>query len=507
MNRKLLKIFFISFCLLIASSFAYSLDVSVKDYGAKGDGVTDDRLAIQRAIDAVNKAGGGTVNFPEGTYIVTAPNKEEWSPQIKLCNNLKLYGVGMNKSIIKVADNQGAWDVILKGDSITEFSMLDITIDGNGATNPVVCNVDAVPSPWYHTLVYLPDAKDIAIQRCRFTNFSGVWAVYAPKRAENVVIDDCLFDNIGGYTKTDWDHSCIRVDGYGPVVISNNIMTSRFGAGTTGARTAVEIHGSNFKFFNNTITGFRYGVNVCSGADDKAGEPSVHQYYVENKMVNVGCGFVIWGIENKKFDDLVFERNDITIDVTGWRHIYPEFFGIGLVSDPLYKPDLMENVKIIDNNITFINTEGGNKYSFGIRLVTSNLDERTSENKIAHILNCQIKRNTISDSYLNGINLNCISKNVDISDNTIIDPGKGSNDSEWRSAIKLRNKIENLSIANNIFYSHQKNPISCVIYDGANNLGNCIYINNRIAGIGTKNVPIYFASPKRKGVKWKIDNK
>ena len=42
--------------------------VSVKDFGATGDGSTDDRAAIQAAIDSVNT--GGTLYFPPGTYYV-----------------------------------------------------------------------------------------------------------------------------------------------------------------------------------------------------------------------------------------------------------------------------------------------------------------------------------------------------------------------------------------------------------------------------------------------------
>ena len=41
----------------------------VKTFGAKGDGKTPDREAIQRAIEAASAAGGGTVMIPAGTYV------------------------------------------------------------------------------------------------------------------------------------------------------------------------------------------------------------------------------------------------------------------------------------------------------------------------------------------------------------------------------------------------------------------------------------------------------
>jgi hypothetical protein len=47
--------------------------ISVKSFGAKGDGVTDDTLAVQAAVNACSSANGGSVYFPTGTYKITAP--------------------------------------------------------------------------------------------------------------------------------------------------------------------------------------------------------------------------------------------------------------------------------------------------------------------------------------------------------------------------------------------------------------------------------------------------
>ena len=46
-----------------------SLVYDVRAFGARGDGKTIDTPAINKAIDAAAAAGGGTVNFPAGTYL------------------------------------------------------------------------------------------------------------------------------------------------------------------------------------------------------------------------------------------------------------------------------------------------------------------------------------------------------------------------------------------------------------------------------------------------------
>jgi len=73
-------------------------EVFVTDFGAKGDGVTDDSAAIQSALNSpIIRSFGGQVRFPQGRFRI------QTTLQVP-ANNISLVGAGRNASVL-VADN------------------------------------------------------------------------------------------------------------------------------------------------------------------------------------------------------------------------------------------------------------------------------------------------------------------------------------------------------------------------------------------------------------------
>jgi FlaG/FlaF family flagellin (archaellin) len=86
---------------------SYEVDVTQAPYNATGDGATDDRAAIQAAINAVIAAGGGTLYFPPGTYKVGRNGANAFCLDLNGCRNVAFRGEP-GKSRIKHPDDVAA---------------------------------------------------------------------------------------------------------------------------------------------------------------------------------------------------------------------------------------------------------------------------------------------------------------------------------------------------------------------------------------------------------------
>lgn len=102
-------------------------NVKHPDYGAAGDGSTDDTAAIQAAIDAIEGEGGGIVWIPEGVYKVNT------TLQIgAVTGNTILTGAGKGATILKTSHISN--DILQLGDGSTtrdDISVRDIAFDSS----------------------------------------------------------------------------------------------------------------------------------------------------------------------------------------------------------------------------------------------------------------------------------------------------------------------------------------------------------------------------------------
>ena len=102
---------------------AVSAVTSVKDYGVVGDGITDDTISIQNALD---KSSGRRVYLPKGTYMV--------SETIEIPSNSHIFGDGEN-TVIKMKDNVGRDTTLMRtgkrGSKREHIIIRDMTLDFN----------------------------------------------------------------------------------------------------------------------------------------------------------------------------------------------------------------------------------------------------------------------------------------------------------------------------------------------------------------------------------------
>lgn len=199
---------------------------SVKWFGAKGDGTTDDTYAFQQVISAVAAVGGGVIYVPEGTYIISA--------SLSLPDNTWLCGDGKT-SIIKMADSFAPTELIKVIDK-TFIKISDISFNGNASNvTPDDQQFDSFPVIFNNS--GSGAVTQISIENVKFLNTAGDairFYIINDSYGSNIV-SECFFEDIGG--------SGIHIVGNNVNnIISNNIF-QKINTGRNDYRSAVFAYG------------------------------------------------------------------------------------------------------------------------------------------------------------------------------------------------------------------------------------------------------------------------
>lgn len=107
---------------------------NIADYGAVNDGHTDNAIAIQKAIDACNAAGGGKVVVPSGVFL-TGPFELKSYITLEVENGAKLLASPDEHLYTKSAfkENKGEGTLWISGQNLENVTICGGgTIDGNG---------------------------------------------------------------------------------------------------------------------------------------------------------------------------------------------------------------------------------------------------------------------------------------------------------------------------------------------------------------------------------------
>lgn len=157
--------------------------VSVKDFGAVGNGSNNDTTAFQNALNALPPSGG-TVYVPPGTYllgVVTIPG-----------DNITLRGAGQGASTLTAVPNRRGWTITAIDKSFVTIS--DLTIDADAGS--------------IEGCLRLGGARNCLVERCSFLNgdlgsmiISGVGGAAGGTRiAYDNVVRDCYAKGQKRYT-------------------------------------------------------------------------------------------------------------------------------------------------------------------------------------------------------------------------------------------------------------------------------------------------------------------
>ena len=194
--------------------------VSVMDFGAVGDGTTDDTAAIQAAINAVSQ---GVVVFPAGTYLTSA--------DIVLKSNVSLYG---QNSIITYTASWATYGSFLNGASVSNIEITGFIFNGLGSwtatpfTNPYGGGNSVGFTNNQVGITISGNSANIRVHDC---TIKGVARGILLQNSTNIDVSNNTFTNLG--------NNALEVNRTDYVVMTSNIIRGVYGNLTNAGDTNI----------------------------------------------------------------------------------------------------------------------------------------------------------------------------------------------------------------------------------------------------------------------------
>ena len=219
--------------------------ISVKDFGAVGDGVANDYAAIQAAIDSLSATGGGALHFPAGTY--------NHGTQLVFKNNITYIGDGYQSTKLVYS---GTSDQVVIQNPINSSTVANIHIEGLyfqalsiTATRANIFDTGSSLLTIERCFLYssaigliLDQSELVTIRECYMSGGdAGAWLINGADRnvgasadyTNRIKFDSCQFNGSGAYIGV--------VDDGG---VAHDFVSCNFNAGTNYIR-ACAVSGFN----------------------------------------------------------------------------------------------------------------------------------------------------------------------------------------------------------------------------------------------------------------------
>lgn len=234
---------------LVNVDYAKQSKYDVKKYGAIGNGTNDDTTAIQLALNAANTAGGGTVYFPDGTYLV--------STALTVYSNTALKGQSKWNTVLQLAVSSST-QPLLNCSGVSGTPKEHITIEEIHFEHVQGSSGYDNRASGYNVLVFANYVKLMQIKNCVFTDFSlaGIYVSHVNVGAAywSVLIHDNIFYN-----------SVMQNYTYGVMCDNTGEYVDFSGNQAYNLISAIYLlNSANCRIVNNTICGNQVGIKAES---------------------------------------------------------------------------------------------------------------------------------------------------------------------------------------------------------------------------------------------------